>query len=663
MRKALIVMVVLLSFATVMAQNDDIPLATIINDEGGPVSISGDVSYTNSFFTMGVDEPLVILEDQGGFVTRNRRFIMSEESQVLGKITSDFYTSPFRYAIELPIVPAATLHDVDTDDESDPGVMIYAIAYWTNVWGDAYLEERDLYGGGWSSAYASTRVSPDPSDEGEIIGGTFLVYAPDDQQAFPTAFGDDGKLFTGDEPVVRLPPGYTLVNLDSEPFTFDRSRNPVVDLIEGEGSEQDDFSNLSYGEAFDAMVEMFRQNYAFTEFLNIDWDAKRDEYRPRFVDADRDGDADAYRRALRDFIFSIPDGHLSAPFDANEFWEQNSGGLGLTVRQLDDGRVIVRDVFPDTPADDEGIEVGAEILGWNGMPIEKALEEVPLLIGPFSTQHVRRINQLAFLTRMPIDSEVVLKYRNPGDEQTQTSGEMNAIEEFESYEANFGFLGWTEGGFDLPVEYELLPSGFAVVRIYSFSDSDRLMITIWERLMRELNNQGVPGLIIDMRYNGGGSGWLADQMAAYFFDEALTIGNSASFDESVGGFYSNPDYADKFILPGEELRYSGPIAVLVGPNCASACEFFAYNMTIDDRATIVGQYPSAGLGGGQSGYNMPEGETLQYSIIRPLDSEGNIIIEGSGIVPEVKVPVDEESIFSDEDLVLQAAVDFLNGER
>ena len=43
--------------------------------EAGPRTISGSVAYTNPFFTAGVAQPLVILEDQGGFVTRDRQFV------------------------------------------------------------------------------------------------------------------------------------------------------------------------------------------------------------------------------------------------------------------------------------------------------------------------------------------------------------------------------------------------------------------------------------------------------------------------------------------------------------------------------------------------------------------------------------------------------------
>jgi len=76
-------------------ENSPFPPAEIVNDEGGAVVVSGEVTYTNSFFTTGVAAPMVILEDQAGFVDRNENFVLPPESQTLGQITSDFYTSPF----------------------------------------------------------------------------------------------------------------------------------------------------------------------------------------------------------------------------------------------------------------------------------------------------------------------------------------------------------------------------------------------------------------------------------------------------------------------------------------------------------------------------------------------------------------------------------------
>jgi C-terminal processing protease CtpA/Prc len=102
--------------------------------------------------------------------------------------------------------------------------------------------------------------------------------------------------------------------------------------------------------------------------------------------------------------------------------------------------------------------------------------------------------------------------------------------------------------------------------------------------------------------------------------------------------------------------------VLVGPNCASACEYFTHDMTLQDRAAIVGQYPTAGLAGGQTTYLMPGGIQLQYSVNRGLDADGNIIIEGTGVVPTVKVPVNEDTLFSEGDPVQDAAVAWLDSQ-
>jgi hypothetical protein len=38
------------------------------------------------------------------------------------------------------------LRDVDNDGETDAGVMVFAVAYWSNTFGDPYLEERDHMG-------------------------------------------------------------------------------------------------------------------------------------------------------------------------------------------------------------------------------------------------------------------------------------------------------------------------------------------------------------------------------------------------------------------------------------------------------------------------------------------------------------------------------------
>ncbi|MDX1413687.1 MAG: S41 family peptidase [Candidatus Promineifilaceae bacterium] len=634
------------------------PPAEINNDEGGVVNITGEVEYTNTFFTMGVAEPVIILEDQAGFVDRNENFLMPVESQTLGQITSDFFTSPFSYSIALPQEPQGTLRDVDNDTEDDEGVQVFAVAYWTNTFGDPYLEERDLFGGGWSTAYASTLTSPDAETKREIVGGKLLVYAEDNQQGFPSGFGDDGLLFTADDPIVTLPQGYTVVDLDTDPFTFDRSKEQVIDLIEPESSALVDLSDLPYAEAFDELVDKLSKEYAFTEYKNIDWEQIHQELRPEFERADEQDDAEIYRRALRDFARSIPDGHVNGPQLIDEFLEETTGGLGIAVRETDDGRVLVNFLTPDSPADEAGIELGAEILAINDLPVSEALEATSPHSAPFSTEHFERLQQLRYVTRFPLTTDVNITYRNSESSAEQTVS-LTAVQEPESF--RFSSLNVGRDGFELPVEYELLDgTNYVYAKINSFSDNELLTIQLWERMLRTVKDRNAPGLIIDMRQNAGGSGFLADQMAAYFFQEPLVLGNVGKYDRESDEFFFDPRSEEKFILPAEELRYDGAVALLIGPNCNSACEFFSYDMTLQDRAAIVGQYPTAGLGGSVDEVKMPEDVLFRFTKGRAVDPDGQIHIEGKGIPPTVQVPVNEETLFSAGDPILEAALNYLN---
>jgi C-terminal processing protease CtpA/Prc len=646
----------ILSAGLVQAQdNGEIPRAEIVNDEGGPVNITGVVTYTNLFFTLGVAQPVIITEDQAGFVDRNRYFLMPPESQTLGQITSDFYTSPFSYSLALPQEPQGSYRDVDQDDEEDSGVQVFAIAYWTNTFGDPFLEERDLYGGGWSTAYASTRISTDPDTDREIIGGKFLVYAPDDQQGFPSGFGEDGLLFTEDDPIVLLPQGYTVVDMDTDPFTFDRSRYPTIDLIEPERAALIDLSDRPYDEAFNELVDILSREYAFTEYKEIDWEALRTEFLPRFEEAAATNNQRTYRLAFRDFAWSIPDGHITAPIDITDFRQAVGGGIGIAILEIEDGRVIVTYVAERSPAAEAGIELGTEIIAINDTPIQEVIDSTVIWVTT-STDHYKRLQQMRYATRFPIGAEVSVTFVDA--DRGEITGKMVAIAE----PTSFSFSSFNRGrtGFELPVEYELLDSGYIHAKIYSFSDNSLLTVQLWERMMRGLNEGGVEGVIIDMRQNGGGSGFLADQMAAYFFDEPLVLGNTARYNEERGEFYIDPEGEDRFYLPAEELRYHGPVAVIVGPECLSACEFFAYAMTLQDRAAIVGHYPTGGLGGSVKDLLMPGNERFRYTIGRALDPEGEIHVEGKGIAPTIRIPVTEEILLADGDPLLDAAMDALD---
>jgi C-terminal processing protease CtpA/Prc len=62
---------------------------------------------------------------------------------------------------------------------------------------------------------------------------------------------------------------------------------------------------------------------------------------------------------------------------------------------------------------------------------------------------------------------------------------------------------------------------------------------------------------------------------------------------------------------------------------------------------------------------MPEGIFVQMTTGRAVDANGNIHLEGKGVVPTVKVPVTAETLqqqANGEDVVLQAAEQALSGK-
>jgi C-terminal processing protease CtpA/Prc len=112
--------------------------------------------------------------------------------------------------------------------------------------------------------------------------------------------------------------------------------------------------------------------------------------------------------------------------------------------------------------------------------------------------------------------------------------------------------------------------------ITTFSEDNSLMAEIWDFYIQGFVDNEVPGLIIDLRANGGGSASLAYNFAGYFFDEEIPLYSGYYYNELTGQFETHANPAKIEPAP---LQYESPIAVLVGPECISACEGFAYALS------------------------------------------------------------------------------------
>jgi len=120
------------------------------------------------------------------------------------------------------------------------------------------------------------------------------------------------------------------------------------------------------------------------------------------------------------------------------------------------------------------------------------------------------------------------------------------------------------------------------------------------RLLSELtsNDDGVDGIIVDLRGNGGGALLEATELTGLFIKSGPVVQIRNSNGE-VGAEVDNDP----------SIAYSGPLAVLVDRNSASASEIFAGAIQDYGRGVVLGE-PTFGKGTVQS--------------VAPLDREGKL---------------------------------------
>jgi len=618
---------------------------------GGVARLSGELNYGASTQHPLMREGLqvtVLLESQRGYLTRDPRYIIPLQDQVIAHVTQDSAQRSIRYELALPQqAPPGSIED---------GLALFGVSLWLNLFGDARLEERDQRGGGWSRDYTSLRVAAD----GEYKGGRVLAFAAYDGVLFPTGWGADGCLFTDDDPTAPLEPGWTLIDMDEQPFTRLREAAARADILE-QASAPVDFSSLSYSAAFAALMDKLSLEYAFTEAKALDWAALRAEFAPRILAAERSADPDAFAWAMQELVWRIPDGHVRLSISQafyRRFSQATAGGIGLSLRRLDDGHWII--THSSGPAAQAGLAPGMRVLSLNGRPLDALMEGVLAWSGPFSTAHTRDLQAMRYLTRFPLGKVVRLRYRQAGQASRELS--LTAIDEQESLRASS--FNQARDPLDLPLEVDTLEDRgrWAWLRLYSFADSEALMVQLWERAMSKARQGRYDGLILDLRENEGGNLYLADMLASYFFAERQEVGGIAFYDSLSGGFQPDLRRQRRLLPPSEALRWSGRVALLIGPSCASACEFFAQHFSNRPDALLVGMTPTAGLGGTVVPWLLPDGLSLRVTTGQAFDGAGRLLIEGQGVPPGLRVPTTAQTLLAEDDVVLAAALAWLQAE-
>lgn len=189
------------------------------------------------------------------------------------------------------------------------------------------------------------------------------------------------------------------------------------------------------------------------------------------------------------------------------------------------------------------------------------------------------------------------------------------------------------------VEQEMMEDGMAYIRIIEFDD---VTPGQFEEALQTSRNEGMKGLVLDLRGNPGGSVNAVVDVARMLLPEGLVV-------------YTEDKYGKR-----EEYRCDGsrefelPLVVLVDGNSASASELLSGAIQDYKKGTLVGT-TTFGKGIVQQLLTLRDGSAIKITVSSYYTPKGRNI-HGTGIEPDVECPFDGEAYYnSDFDNQLEKA--------
>ena len=161
----------------------------------------------------------------------------------------------------------------------------------------------------------------------------------------------------------------------------------------------------------------------------------------------------------------------------------------------------------------------------------------------------------------------------------------------------------------------------AHIQVTSFSEDTAKELTT---MLADFDNQGMEGIVLDLRQNPGGYLTAAVEIANLFLDEGQTILQVQSKE-------GNPEV----YKTDSGVKYEQPLTVLIDDGSASASEILAAAISENGRGKLVG-VKSFGKGTVQTVEQLNDGSNLKYTNAKWLTPKGNWIHE-KGISPTVEV--------------------------
>lgn len=219
-------------------------------------------------------------------------------------------------------------------------------------------------------------------------------------------------------------------------------------------------------------------------------------------------------------------------------------------------------------------------------------------------------------------------------------------------------------------EFRWIDENIVYIALNGFQDED--LIQKFDSAFNEI--QKSKAIIIDLRFNGGGNSNIGAEILSHFADQDLegsiwkTRKHVAAFKAWGNLVEEYKDYADdnawesgsmEPIKANKGNHHIVPTFVLIGRYTASAAEDFLVYADKLNHFTTVGE-KTYGSTGQPIFFTLPGGGSLRICTKRDTYPDGREFV-GYGITPDIIVQQTPESLRSEKDVVLNKAVDNLQG--
>lgn len=425
-------------------------------------------------------------------------------------------------------------------------------------------------------------------------------------------------------------------------------------------------------ETFDMVWSLVDTHHFDPDHNGVDWDSIRETYRPQVADVRTNAEL---RQVMRDMVEELGQSHFviipaeatPAGDDSGEGSGEGSaestepGTTGIRLGWAGDDVVVTR-VAPGSEADAAGVRPGwlVERIGEIDPGDRLAAFRQAALESETPFAQLESIERLNLTASRSVGTSERFQFRDADDQEVERT---LAFSERPGTSATFGVIeSPVLVETDLLSDEELRSFGIE----WTGDDAPRIarirfniwlfpiLVPIAETVDRY---RDVDGFIIDLRGNPGGIGGLAMGVAGHFLATEESLGDMKMRDTTMH-FQVNPQRA----TPDGRLvdPFAGPVAIVVDRCSASTSEVFAAGMQQLGRVTVVGR-PTAGAALPARFTELPNEDSFMYAVADFIGPAGRSI-EGTGVIPDIEVPIDRETLLSEGDPDIAAATRWIVSE-